>query len=1495
MTHLQLVSNVIVLVGLLVPLAHSQPNGRMLRSTLPPRYDSRLEGFEAITPPRIRRILDSTISAQFPELGPAVSLASDARSSREWEPVRHRLSKLNSNDLLHLRRTWTSSSDHAATTTVTTSSDSVSLGWLKYYASNQFPSQDYARSVTTDDKGNVYVTGQTDSTLSFIDIVTLKYSPGGTLRWKRRYTSDVSNEDVPYSIGVDLEGNVYVGGTSLTRWPNYDFIIIKYDSNGVEQWATRYDGPDNDVDLLTSMAVDASGNVYVAGASFNLNSSYDFVTIKYNTNGVQDWVRTFDGPGGLDDGANDLAIDTSGNVYVTGFSNSGSSGDVLTIKYNSAGVLQWSAAYDGPNANRDEAYAIDLDDMGNVFVAGYSFGVLYPDYLTIKYDNSGIQKWASTYDGQLYSADYATALAVNSTGDVYVGGKCTASSTSTYDYGTVKYDSNGVKQWDRTDNPGPYAAITALALDLTQNVVITGDFKNFLTIKYSPTGVKLWEVQYDGPKHGDEHAFAIAIDLLGNVVIAGSSVGLNSDYDFAVLKYTSAGVQQWVQRYNGTGGSRDFMQSMKIDQVGNVYIAASIESRPDSGRTFSMGLIKYSPDGDTLWTRRYAGAIVAYFSGMVIDTAGNIVMSGTRYCTGTSDACSVITVKYTPDGSLAWSRVFGTAAGKYEARAVGADKAGNVYVGGLARYGGITDYLMLKYSSSGILLWSSEHNSEPNVVYFVGPLVTDDAGNVTITGYGSIGGMTTRWNSSGTKQWIAVCPGNPEAIALDDSGNTYVTGPNVLAKFDLAGGLEWAQPSGGFSVAVDPEFNVYIANEDLLKYKPDGTLEWSESTPDGNVIITVQTDGCGNIFTGAAEPGVSAAKYDQAGTLVWNLSLDPFYLGSYRPLLEVDVDDQLYIGGFAFVGNASFYASYLAKLTPVPALGVSQDSIVFGGVHLSCSSQDTVTLTSTACMSSMAFSVVSSDSDIVAIPLDISATPNSIHTYIVRFSPSSSGMHSALISFTHNTSNSTETIQVQGSGLPGLPDYSSPSVLYQNTAVGCSESETISIKNLRCEPLIVDAPVSDSYDFVVDAAIGVVAPGDSADFTIRFAPLAVGSRTGQIIITHNQDPLSDTIFVEGMGTGSGTEVAVTDSFGIGWQLISSPVDAPCPSIFSPSYTFSHGYIRRDTLESGRGYWNKLTRSCHSFAGDPVTALSINVEQGWNIIGSISEPVSVSTIQTVPPGIIQTPLYGFSAFGDYAMADTVFPGHAYWLKTSQSGTVTLAQSSLPLAAASLLPLSNSSMSTMLDAASKIIIEDSAGRWRTLYVASEPSPELDANFFELPPAPPLGSFDVRFESGRIIEVASATRRVDLPILLTGVSYPVHLKTELHGSMTDASIEIGSSTYALSGHDELVLAEPGSSVTLKFGQVAKIPSEFALAQNYPNPFNPSTTIEYALPSESKVLLTIYNMLGQRVGILVDAVESPGFKKVRFESGALTSGVYFYHIQAGSFVESKKLLLMR
>jgi len=121
-------------------------------------------------------------------------------------------------------------------------------------------------------------------------------------------------------------------------------------SQVTQEWVQTYNGPGNGIDIAFSVVIDDLGNVYVAGNSPGDTSANDITTIKYNSAGQQQWVRRYNGPGNSDDGTNGtnaIAVDDSGNVYVAGWSAGEQNTDYIVIKYNGNGDQQWAERYNG--------------------------------------------------------------------------------------------------------------------------------------------------------------------------------------------------------------------------------------------------------------------------------------------------------------------------------------------------------------------------------------------------------------------------------------------------------------------------------------------------------------------------------------------------------------------------------------------------------------------------------------------------------------------------------------------------------------------------------------------------------------------------------------------------------------------------------------------------------------------------------------------------------------------------------------------------------------------------------------------------------------------------------------------------------------------------------------------------------------------------------------------------------------------------------------------
>ena len=423
--------------------------------------------------------------------------------------------------------------------------------------------------------------------------------------WVATYNGPGDTTDIAFDIALDDNCNIYITGYSLDLSTCEDYATVKYDSDGVEQWVTRYNGPGNDQDEAFAIAVDSVGDVYITGYSYGSGTSgEDYATIKYNTYGVMQWIARYNGPGDGDDRAHAIVVDGAGNVYVTGaITGAGSGTDFATVKYGASGTQLWVARYNHSFNSSDGATALAVDDSGNVYVTGASVtSSAGQDYATIKYDESGVEQWVAFYDCSGYG-DMASDIALDSNGNVYVTGTSLTSGTGC-DYATVKYNPSGVEQWVMRYNGtgSDFDFAESIVADNVGNVYVTGQSYgsgtinnyDYATVKYDSTGVEQWVARYDGPISDYDAARAIAVDNAGDVYVAGESNGSGTNYDYATVKYDSSGVEQWVVRYNGTADDWDAANAIAIDGANDIYVTGgSIGANTSSDYV----TIKYSSTG----------------------------------------------------------------------------------------------------------------------------------------------------------------------------------------------------------------------------------------------------------------------------------------------------------------------------------------------------------------------------------------------------------------------------------------------------------------------------------------------------------------------------------------------------------------------------------------------------------------------------------------------------------------------------------------------------------------------------------------------------------------------------------------------------------------------------------------------------------------------------------------------------------------------------------
>ncbi len=413
-------------------------------------------------------------------------------------------------------------------------------GWLKVYVDNVSgggswvgtkqlgtTADDRGEGVAVDRSGNVYVAGTTfgdlegSSSAPNGNMFLVKYDAAGTKQWTRQLGT--TEGDQGSGIAVDTSGNVYVTGTTYggldgnTNAGGADMFLVKYDAAGTKQWTQQMGSTASDTGY--SVAVDDNGNIYVTGQTQgnldgNTNAgSYDIFLVKYNAAGAKQWTQQL-GTASYDDAAG-VAVDRSGNIYVSGATEGGFDGysnlgqfDSILVKFNDAGTQLWLRQL-GTTAN-DFSYKVAVDGSGNAYVTGYTQGNLdvninagnYDMFLT-KYDDAGTKQWTKLLGTTADDTGYG--VAVDGSGNVYVtgstgGGLDGNTSAGNDDIFLVKYNDTGTKQWTQqlgttTDDVG-----AGVAVDGTGNIYITGYTYGGLDGNTSAGSWDMFLVKYDA--HG---------------------------------------------------------------------------------------------------------------------------------------------------------------------------------------------------------------------------------------------------------------------------------------------------------------------------------------------------------------------------------------------------------------------------------------------------------------------------------------------------------------------------------------------------------------------------------------------------------------------------------------------------------------------------------------------------------------------------------------------------------------------------------------------------------------------------------------------------------------------------------------------------------------------------------------------------------------------------------------------------------------------------------
>jgi len=552
---------------------------------------------------------------------------------------------------------------------------------------------------------------------------------------------------------------------------DFGMFLVKYNASGTGQWVTRISGAIQLGNIAYGVVSDTSDNVYVVASAFDRDEPFPmtvynaggttFTTltittdpgacvVKYNSSGFAQWAvglnsritlfaicrdintNLFLG-GGTEALPNKALLGPSGTVAMT-LPNGGLT-DAMIVKYTTNGSPRWATRISSTGG--DNAYGVTTDSLGNIYVVGQvglgvatvynadgtAFATTIPSVrgFLVKYNPDGLVQWVATYSatntnnpGTLFGG---RRVVLDSTGSIYIAAILNLSSSGTL---ITAYNADG-------------------SIGVTQSRVGTSSLTAVL-FKYSSTGTAQWFAQMTSTSTNQFNGIAIGPGDTIHVggYKGGSSTVLNSDgTTFATLagganavaiKYNSSGIAQWAVRIgvaSGTGGSGG--EDIACDSSGNVYLlgegGSTTVSTPiynANGTTFATlpvtgggsdgFLVKYNSSGVGQWSARFASTDPDIAAALVVDSAGDLYLTGYNGVTGSTAQTTLFSsdgtaplatmtkspvlgflAKYSSAGIVQWQAALGRSstvgAGDYP-WAVAVDRRGNVYTGGLISSGG---------------------------------------------------------------------------------------------------------------------------------------------------------------------------------------------------------------------------------------------------------------------------------------------------------------------------------------------------------------------------------------------------------------------------------------------------------------------------------------------------------------------------------------------------------------------------------------------------------------------------------------------------------------------------------------------------------------------------------------------------------------------------------------------------------------------------------------
>lgn len=1306
--------------------------------------------------------------------------------------------------------------------------------WVRHHGSGGGASLESATCAAAGQGGSVVIAGVFNG-----QPITVRFDAGGAVQWADVYVDRMRKETVPVDLEVDASDNTYVilrtrAASDEAPW----VIVIKYTSSGQRAWVTSHPG------LYKASAVSEDDGVYV-GVSWNptgtpnFYGTSDYVMVHVGSSGEIRWRREYDGPWGGGDYISALGRDTAGNIYMTGLAfRNPYNYSIATLKFDSMGSMQWLQLYGliagGWTGVPQATILMSVGPGGDMTIALAQPNASVCEVL--QYDTDGREQWVRQYPGKPHS------LCSGSSGDVYL-------ETTT---ALLRVDSSGGTRWSRTSDGTAFLYVESDTLYSG-----TASNKRLVVIAYDTAGAILWNID-PGSHSGTSDALAALVgDGRGQITIVGTRTITNRGTDLIGRTCTSSGTVVRTLQYDGPALSSDRVAASVVDRDGNVYVTG--KGSAGNGQE-AFVLLKYDPAGNeafarvdtTTWQRGFRPL------GMTVDGLGKIRIAGR------GESGTLALVCFSSLGSVQWMIWTGTQVAYDGPVRMTTDAGGSTVVCGQSSG---SQVVMVSFDRDGRSVWENTYSKAGYQSLFDGGI--DATGNyylaTTVTKGGANAMALVKYSPAGAQMWErcsadvmtpAQGSGTQEfaGLTVDPAGRCVVAAKNwraadgvsslLVVCFSATGVLDWSATAceGASSV-----YNVAVSRGVRGEYCVSGQ---SSIRDYGSFNFLLRYDESGRLLSHADIPlqfSPAAAVVDQYGST--HIACRQ---GSYR----IGEDTDIYTLSYGPSGSMAWmerFNSFPGSFDWASGIGVHPDGGVTTIGYSEVPIQDGAPRETGSLFTVIHYTPLNAPGSLVGNP----------------------GFESEMRSWVCNTNGSCTATTV-------LPGESSQ----------------------RAAEITIDRPDSNITFYQTGICLQ-----PSASYRLTFSARSTTGHDVAVSLVKHAEPnqaygLSDQVFDLGRDWTSFTIDFTTVGF---TQLVTDGrimFRFPGLSESGDVYQFDNVVLERlpeptelrmvrhpSDMVGGVGQrmmfrvdvpdddaWIQWRKN-----GENIPRANLR-EYGTPPLTASDSGTTYSCLVTWPGGVLQT---RSAALTVRAAPVSLVPNHRFEESTkgwfvSPPDAATLAVETGSLEAHVAVHRADPNLQMM---AMGVQLRQGVVHRLQFRVRSESGHRVAVGFVKHTPP-----FTPYVEGLRTFDLTSTWAEYSMLFTPSGVP----------GLVADGRLMFWFSPFATEGDeyyiDDVLLEEHVSgSTTAMEEEVAFQPLAFGLEQNSPNPFNPETTIFFTTAGRDHVRLIVYDLLGREVARLVDGFEEAGRHSVRFRADGIASGMYFYRMESGSFMETKRMIVMR